>query len=58
VETSDLHEIFFGHYKLITLTDGMINGCWNPNPRWRRRPYWISWKRYNSVKYRPIMMKF
>jgi len=54
VETSDLHEIFFGHYKLITLTDGMINGCWNPNPRWRRRPYWISWKRYNSVKYRPI----
>jgi len=29
----------------------MTTGSWKPNPRWRRRPYWISWKRYNSVKY-------
>ena len=58
METSDLHQIFFENCKLITLTDGIITGCWNLNPRWRRRPYWISWKRYNSVEYCPKTMEF
>ena len=42
----------------MTLTNEMVTGCLKPNPRWRRRPYWISWKCYNSVKYYPKLMKF